>query len=481
MKGPGMRGVVRTLIAVSALAAAGATSPTPVVGEELGEPTHTAALSAPAMQRPHVVDLRFGRHPDKTRIVIELSERTAFKVEASMDPPRVTATFADLAPGTGSFAEGPGVDLIDRYHQESDGVGRRLVFAAGAPVRVREAFLIPPRDGRQSRLVIDVERGDPAESAGPGPGAASSVALAPGPGFLRLPGSDAGGGAGGATIEQIAVRDDPIPPRGGKPTPPPQTTTVPVRSAALIAPPGLPTQKPGAGKRAQAPLVVIDPGHGGGDPGAVGVGGVYEKDITLAAARELRRQLLSTGRYRVKLTRDSDVFIRLRDRVGIAREAGADLFISLHADALGSDQVRGLSIYTLSGKASDREAEMLAAKENRADAIVGMDLSSENQLVASILIDLAQRDTMNHSKKFASYALSHLSKDVRILASKPQREAGFAVLTAPDVPSVLVEMGYLSNPVDAKLLSTAAHREKVGRDMANAVDAYFGWLGKGRR
>ncbi|HRQ82044.1 MAG TPA: N-acetylmuramoyl-L-alanine amidase, partial [Azospirillaceae bacterium] len=224
---------------------------------------------------------------------------------------------------------------------------------------------------------------------------------------------------------------------------------------------------------AKPPVVVIDPGHGGADPGAIGVGGVYEKDITLAAARELRRQLQAAGRYQVKLTRDSDVFIRLRDRVAIGREAGADLFISLHADALGSEQVRGLSIYTLSTKASDREAEMLAAKENRADAIVGMDLSAENQLVASILIDLAQRDTMNQSKRFASQALTHLSKDVRLLASKPQREAGFAVLTAPDVPSVLVEMGYLSNPTDAKLLNTADHREKLARDLVRAIDSYF--------
>ncbi|HRJ61343.1 MAG TPA: N-acetylmuramoyl-L-alanine amidase, partial [Azospirillaceae bacterium] len=246
-----------------------------------------------------------------------------------------------------------------------------------------------------------------------------------------------------------------------------------LRQAALTAPPGLPGQKPGAPRSAKPPVVVIDPGHGGADPGAIGVGGGYEKDITLAAARELRRQLQAAGRYQVKLTRDSDVFIRLRDRVAIGREAGADLFISLHADALGSEQVRGLSIYTLSTKASDREAEMLAAKENRADAIVGMDLSAENQLVASILIDLAQRDTMNQSKRFASQALTHLSKDVRLLASKPQREAGFAVLTAPDVPSVLVEMGYLSNPTDAKLLNTADHREKLARDLVRAIDGYF--------
>lgn len=437
MTASGMRRAVLALAAVAALTAAGVALPALTA-----EPQRTAALPpGPPPQRAQVIDLRFGRHADSTRIVIELSEQTPFKVEALSDPPQIVVGFGGLAPAAGSFAEGPGVDLIDRYRQEGEGAGRRLVFSGVGPIRVKEAFMIPPREGRQSRLVIDVVRGAPPQTIS----AAAAAAVRP-----------------------------------SGPLSPPQSSSQ-IRPAGLNAPPGIPGQKPGAAKPAQAPLVVIDAGHGGADPGAIGVGGVYEKDITLAAARELRRQLLASGRYRVKLTRDSDVFIRLRDRVAIAREAEADLFISLHADAMASDQMRGLSIYTLSGKASDREAEMLAAKENRADAIVGMDLSSENPLVASILIDLAQRDTMNHSKRFAGYALTHLSKDVRILSSKPQREAGFAVLTAPDVPSALVEMGYLSNPTDAKLLSSAEHREKMTRDMVNAVDAYFGWLGKAKR
>jgi N-acetylmuramoyl-L-alanine amidase len=440
MTASGMRRAALASAAVAALTAAGIALPALTA-----EPQRTAALPPGAQpRRPQVIDLRFGRHADSTRIVIELSEQTPFKVEALSDPPQIVVGFGGLAPAAGPFAEGPGVDLIDRYRQEGDGAGRRLVFHGAGPVRVKEAFMIPPREGHQSRLVIDIARGAPPQS-----------------------------------ISAAAARP-PGPPPGPLSASPGQSSSQ-IRPAGLTAPPGPPGQKPGAAKPAQAPLVVIDAGHGGADPGAVGVGGVYEKDITLAAARELRRQLQASGRYRIKMTRDSDVFIRLRDRVAIAREAEADLFISLHADAMASDQMRGLSIYTLSGKASDREAEMLAAKENRADAIVGMDLSSENPLVASILIDLAQRDTMNHSKRFAGYALTHLSKDVRILSSKPQREAGFAVLTAPDVPSALVEMGYLSNPTDAKLLTSAEHREKMTRDMVNAVDAYFGWLGKAKR
>lgn len=428
-----MRRAVSALAAVAVLAVGGVAPSIPAARAQNPLPQNTAALpSIPSAHRPQVVDLRFGRHDGVTRIVIELSDNVNWSVEALANPARVEARFTDLAPGAGPFAEGPGIDLVSRYRQEADGAGRRLVFYGNAPVRVKESFLIPPRDGRQARLVIDVERGAPTLSTRP-----------------------------------VAANDDS---RGKLPVPAAQPV---LRSAALAAPPGLPGQKPGAPRSAKPPVVVIDPGHGGADPGAIGVGGVYEKDITLAAARELRRQLQAAGRYQVKLTRDSDVFIRLRDRVAIGREAGADLFISLHADALGSEQVRGLSIYTLSSKASDREAEMLAAKENRADAIVGMDLSAENQLVASILIDLAQRDTMNQSKRFAAQALTHLSKDVRLLASKPQREAGFAVLTAPDVPSVLVEMGYLSNPTDAKLLNTADHREKLARDLVRAIDGYF--------
>lgn len=428
-----LRRAISALAAAAVLAAGGVAPSVPAALAQNTLSQNTAALPViPSAHRPQVVDLRFGRHDGVTRIVIELSENVNWSVEALANPARVEARFTDLAPGAGPFAEGPGIDLVSRYRQEADGAGRRLVFYGTAPVRVKENFFIPPRDGRQARLVIDVERGAPSLSTRP-----------------------------------AAANDDA---RGKLPTPAAQPAA---RPAAFSPPPGLPGQKPGAPRPAKQPVVVIDPGHGGADPGAIGVGGVYEKDITLAAARELRRQLQAAGRYQVKLTRDSDVFIRLRDRVAIGREAGADLFISLHADALGSEQVRGLSIYTLSGKASDREAEMLAAKENRADAIVGMDLSAENQLVASILIDLAQRDTMNQSKRFASQALAHLSKDVRLLASKPQREAGFAVLTAPDVPSVLVEMGYLSNPTDAKLLNTADHREKLARDLVRAIDTYF--------
>lgn len=284
----------------------------------------------------------------------------------------------------------------------------RLILATNGPVRVQLAEILPPRDGMPPRFVLDLAAGKT------------------GPGAVLTPAS-------------VSMMNPPVPKE--KPKPP-------------------------------LPMIVIDPGHGGQDPGAIAVGGGYEKDITLAMAREVRRQLLATGRYRVALTRDKDVFIPLRDRPAMARAKGADLFISLHADSITGKQVRGLSIYTLSEKASDREAEMLAQRENQSDAIVGLDLSVQSADIANILIGMSQRDTMNQSRRFASLVLKNLDPKVAVLPG-PLRSAGFAVLTAPDVPAILVEMGYLSHSQDAKLLGSDTHRKRMAGSLLRAVDGYF--------
>jgi N-acetylmuramoyl-L-alanine amidase len=219
-------------------------------------------------------------------------------------------------------------------------------------------------------------------------------------------------------------------------------------------------------------VVVIDPGHGGIDPGAVGRHKVYEKVITLAMAEQLRKELTRRGRYRVVLTRDKDTFVRLRDRVAIARAAGADLFLSLHADSIANSKVRGASVYTLSETASDKEAADLAAQENKADLIAGMDLTGESTEVTNILIDLAQRETMNHSAAFARILVDDMA-DLTKFVRKSHRFAGFAVLKAPDVPSVLIEMGYLSNSADEARLLKASYRANLAKAIAEAIDAYF--------
>jgi len=230
-----------------------------------------------------------------------------------------------------------------------------------------------------------------------------------------------------------------------------------------------PETEPKRGK----PLIVIDPGHGGIDPGAVGEN-VNEKELTLAVAKALKKELEATGKFRVSLTRGKDVYIPLRERFGLAREKGADLFISLHADSHNDPLTRGASVYTLSEKASDAEAEALAAKENKSDIIAGVDLSKQNSVVTDILIDLAQRDTKNMSTRFASLLVKELKRETMLLGNT-HRYAGFAVLKAPDVPSVLVEMGYISSSKDEALLSSAKHQKRLARAIRDAIVDYFSW------
>ena len=239
-----------------------------------------------------------------------------------------------------------------------------------------------------------------------------------------------------------------------------------VVSSAPI-PPALPPQR--AGRR----VIAIDAGHGGIDPGAVGVTGLREKEITLDIARRLRTLLEATGRYEVVLTREHDNFLRLRERVRRARDARAELLISLHADSISDSRFRGASVYTLSDVASDREAEQLAARENRADALAGIALDPVDDVTASILIDLAQRHTQNESSSVATSLVSYLGEATRMVSS-PHRSAGFTVLKAPDVPSVLIELGYLSNRSDEQALRSPQHRAELARAIAAAIDRYFG-------
>jgi len=220
------------------------------------------------------------------------------------------------------------------------------------------------------------------------------------------------------------------------------------------------------------PVIVIDPGHGGIDPGTEGPDGTYEKDVVLAYARELRSKLEKSGHYKVLLTRDTDDIIPLRQRVAIARKDNASIFISLHADSAPDDDVRGLSVYTVSEKASDQETEALAARENKADVLTGVNLSDERQDVADILISLAERETKNHSATLADLLVTTLDGKVHLL-SNSHRFAGFAVLKAPDVPSVLIEIGFLSHPKEEKLINSKAYRDKVTSGIASGVDEYF--------
>ncbi len=378
-----------------------------------------------------------------SRIVLDFSDKPSYTTTVQADPMRLVVEFAELDWRLASDSL-KGAKLVSRVRFEAP---NRLILDLSEPALVAKMFLIPPQGDIGWRFVIDLE-------------AVTRDA------FLAKAGSP---------LRTEAKEAPPAPPALAKPPPPPAKTAA---APAKAAPPPAkaqaktPAAPPAERKLAKKPVIVLDPGHGGVDPGAIGVNGVYEKHITLAMARDLKDRLETTGRYTVALTRDRDVFLRLRDRVAKARAAGADLFISLHADALQNPSIQGLSVYTLSENASDAEAALLADKENKADLIAGIDLSSEAPEVANILIDLAQRETMNLSAVYANHAVEEVGRQIRLLGNT-HRFAGFAVLKAPDVPSVLIELGYLSNKEEERLLRTHEYRIKLANGLAKAIDRFF--------
>lgn len=227
---------------------------------------------------------------------------------------------------------------------------------------------------------------------------------------------------------------------------------------------------PAPGRARPPPLVMLDPGHGGKDPGAIGVSGTYEKHVAFAAAQELQRQLLAGGRCRVLLTRGRDVFVPLPDRVAIAQRHDAALFVSMHADALPDPAVRGASVYTLADQASDAQTAALARRENAADSRAGyLDQPAD---VAEILSSLVRRETRQGSAAMARQVVGALQPQVGLLAH-PARHARFAVLKAADVPSVLVEMGFMSNPDDEAALRQVEHRRRVASALRRAIETYL--------
>jgi N-acetylmuramoyl-L-alanine amidase len=220
------------------------------------------------------------------------------------------------------------------------------------------------------------------------------------------------------------------------------------------------------------PLVVIDAGHGGVDPGAIGPNGLREKDVTLKVAKAIRDELLASGRVRVALTRNDDRYLILRERYGVARRLKGDLFISIHCDSTGSENATGATAYTLSEVASDKEAARLAARENKADVISGVNLGEAPADVSSILIDLTQRETMNASATFARL-LGREARPLMPLKANFHRMASLMVLKAPDMPSILFETGYISNPQDAAFLDSEEGRHRIAESVTRAVEVHF--------
>jgi len=249
-------------------------------------------------------------------------------------------------------------------------------------------------------------------------------------------------------------------------------------SCAFLASPALAKTAPKPVPRSipRPKIIALDPGHGGLDPGALGVSGTQEKAVVIRVARELQAQLQLGGRYKVMLTRAGDTFVPLRERVARAQDAKADLFLSIHADSHPDPYVRGASVYTLSEEASDREAAALAARENRADSVVAK-MAAQPDAVAKTLVAMTQRGTGNDSRRLADTIVNTFGKGGIRLLPHTHREAGFAVLTSPDIPACLVELGYLSNPQDEKLLTVYQHQMALARSLRGSVDAYFSQSG----
>ena len=406
-----------------------------------------------------IQNVRFGAHPDKTRMVIDLSTDSDFRAfmlpKEANKPYRLVVDLPDFNWQAGSIPKPPKTSVSDvRSGSLQNGV-KRLVVDLEKPAALNGAFILPKAGNKPVRLVVDFKTVSESQFANMSHKKLGRLVVAEKTASTK-PKDDLG--------ELIATQTNNtstngiiIPPR--KPRIPKALTSEPEK-----AKPVTPLRKP---------LIVIDAGHGGADPGAVGAGRLKEKTITLSAAKILKQKLEATGRYRVALTRHDDKYLKLYKRVSIARTKEADLFISLHADSIDKSNVRGASIYTLSNKASDKQTARLAARENRVDLIAGVDLSHEDKEVANILIDLAMRDTMNQSKFFANTVVTKMrGHGIRIL-QKPHRYAGFAVLKAADIPSVLVEMGFMSNRSEARLLATQDYQRKIASALTDSIDAYF--------
>jgi N-acetylmuramoyl-L-alanine amidase len=397
---------------------------------------------------PVATGARVSGDTSRTRFVADVTEAVSYSVYVLPDPFRVIIDLPNvkfnLPPGIGRKTQG----LIAEYRYGSMEEGHaRIVLDTSGPVLIEKSYIVKPTAGQPARVIVDLISTDRKT-------------------FEKTYASD----------EEKTKR----PVADAEPQPFKELGTLPEPSAP--APRSKPiTGLPKDSKQAEAPresgrrrVVVIDPGHGGIDPGAISVRDekIREKDVVLEFGLALRDALKATGKFDVVMTRDNDRFITLKDRVRIARQHQGDLFVAIHADTVRGQSARGATVYTLSEKASDAEAQALADKENRADIINGVDLGAESEEVNDILFDLVRRETKNHSLYFAKRTVAEL-KSVTQMTGRPARSAGFLVLRAPDVPSILLEIGYLSSKADVALLTSKKWQQKTVQALTRAVEKYF--------
>jgi len=383
---------------------------------------------------PIASDARLAGDAKQTRFVLDLDKPIQFRAFALADPYRVVLDLPQVSfkLGAGTGVAGRGLVKAFRYGLVMPG-GSRIVFDLTGPAKIAKSYVLEAANGQPPRLVLEFEEVDRT---------AFVQLLAPeNRPELRPAIADANAGAANAGV----VRPD----------------------ASIVTASTQPPDK--------RPVIVIDPGHGGVDNGTqAGGGDIMEKNLVLGFGLALRDKIEKSGKYRVVMTRTDDTFIPLNERVKIARNESASLFVSIHADALprGEGDAQGATIYTLADKATDAEAERLADAENKSDAIGGVNLTDEPTEVADILIDLVQRETRTFSNRFARTLMGEMKNTVR-MHKHPLKSAGFRVLKAPDVPSVLVELGYVSNKGDLEHLVSENWRNKTVGSMAQAIDAFF--------
>ncbi len=403
----------------------------------------------------------------RTRFIADMDRPVSYSVYVISDPYRVVVDLPDvrftMPASMGEAARG----LIRefRFGQISPGKSRIVIETTG-PVLIEKSFVLNAANGEPARMVIDIVQTDERTFARVKANEQPATAEAPRIEPASAPSPAAADSLAALMAREGIAQDDTarvVPKPRPKPLQQQPALSAPATDAAALAAPA----------PAARPVVVIDPGHGGVDGGTVSASGVAEKDVVLDFARELRKALEKTGRYDVHMTRNDDTFVSLGKRVRIARGHKADLFIAIHADSLRQRNVRGATVYTLSEKASDAEAAALAEKENAADFIGGINLGEDlDEEVSGILMDLALRETKNHSIYFARRVVKSLGP-VTPLNNRPMRSAGFKVLKAPDVPSVLLEIGYLSNRHDEKNLVSGKWRQKAASAVGEAIDAFF--------
>jgi len=410
-------------------------------------------------ETPKATGARVSGDTTRSRFVADLTSPVGYSVYVLANPYRIVIDLPEvnfqLPEGIGRQVRG----LIQEYRfGKLDNGQSRFVLDVQGPVLIEKSFLIPPQGDQPARIVVDIVPTDNAtflkthlaEQIQHAKADLASATALDAPSAENQPKKVALSGA-----------SDPTPLATPLPRPKPG-------QGQAVAEPVKPPETPKKTRR----VIVIDPGHGGIDPGAIGIGKTKEKDVVLAFALVLRDQLRATGQYDVVMTREADEFVTLKERVRKARHASADLFIAVHADKVRGPTARGATVYTLSEKASDAEAEALARKENLADVIGGVDFGGGSEEVTDILIDLTQRETKNHSMFFAKKAVREL-KPITIMTGRPLRSAGFVVLKAPDVPSILLELGYLSSEADEALLKSRPWQEKVGAALVSAVTSYM--------